>query len=216
MKSTLEILTEILKKRILVLDGAMGTMIQNHKLDERDFRGEKFKDHPVDLKGNNDLLSITQPEIIRNIHKAYLDAGADIIETNTFSGTSIAQSDYKTEGFAYEINYQSAKIAKEAAEEFTKNNPAKPRFVAGALGPTNKTLSLSPNVNDPGYRAITFEEMSKAYYEQAKGLIEGGADILLIETIFDTLNAKSAIYAVEEYMNETGIGNSCYDFRNYC
>ena len=205
MKSTLDILTETLKKRILVLDGAMGTMIQNHKLDERDFRGEKFKDHPVDLKGNNDLLSITQPEIIRNIHKAYLDAGADIIETNTFSGTSIAQSDYKTEGFAYEINYQSAKIAKEAAEEFTKKNPAKPRFVAGALGPTNKTLSLSPNVNDPGYRAITFEEMSKAYYEQAKGLIEGGADILLIETIFDTLNAKSAIYAVEEYMNETRI-----------
>ena len=204
MKTKLEILKALLKKRILVLDGAMGTMIQRHKLQEEDFRGERFKNHSRDLKGNNDLLSITRPEIIQNIHRAYLEAGADIIETNTFSGTSIAQSDYKTEEFVYEINFQSAKIAKEAAEEFTKRNIDKPRFIAGALGPTNKTLSLSPNVNDPGYRATTFEIMSEAYYEQVKGLIEGGADILLIETIFDTLNAKAAIYAVEEYMNNTG------------
>src|SRR3990172_8902658 len=204
MKSTKDILTDILKKRILVLDGAMGTMIQRHKLEEKDFRGEILKDHPVDLKGNNDLLSITQPGIIKNIHRAYLDAGADIIESNTFSGTSIAQTDYKTEEFVYDINYQSAKIAKKTAEEFTKKNPAKPRFVAGALGPTNKTLSLSSNVNDPGQRAVTFEQMSASYYEQVRGLVEGGADILLIETITDTLNAKSAIYAVEEYMNKTG------------
>jgi len=204
MKSTKDILTDILKKRILVLDGAMGTMIQRHKLEEKDFRGEILKDHPVDLKGNNDLLSITQPGIIKNIHRAYLDAGADIIESNTFSGTSIAQTDYKTEEFVYDINYQSAKIAKKTAEEFTKKNPAKPRFVAGALGPTNKTLSLSSNVNDPGQRTVTFEQMSASYYEQVRGLVEGGADILLIETITDTLNAKSAIYAVEEYMNKTG------------
>ena len=201
MKSKLEILKALLKKRILVLDGAMGTMIQRHKLQEKDFRGERFKNHSCDLKGNNDLLSITKPEIIKDIHRSYLEAGADIIETNTFSGTSIAQADYKTEEFVFEINYQSAKIAKEIAEEFIKKNPDKPRFVAGALGPTNKTLSLSPNVNDPGYRSTTFEKMSGAYYEQVKGLIEGGADILLIETIFDTLNAKAAIYAVEEYMN---------------
>jgi 5-methyltetrahydrofolate--homocysteine methyltransferase len=204
MKSKLELLKALLNKRILVLDGAMGTMIQRHKLQEKDFRGERFKNHPRDLKGNNDLLSLTQPEIIKNIHRAYLEAGADIIETNTFSGTSIAQADYKTEEFVYDINFQSARIAKEIAEEFITKNPNKPRFVAGALGPTNKTLSLSPNVNDPGYRATTFEKMSGAYYEQVKGLIEGGADILLIETIFDTLNAKAAIYAVEEYMNITG------------
>ncbi|HKJ81481.1 MAG TPA: methionine synthase, partial [Ignavibacteriaceae bacterium] len=204
MESTANILTKILKERILVLDGAMGTMIQRHKLEEKDFRGEQLIDHPSDLKGNNDLLSITQPEIIKNIYREYLKAGADIIETNTFSGTSIAQADYKTEEFVYEINYQAARLAKEAAKEFTEKNPDKPRFVAGALGPTNKTLSLSPNVNDPGYRATTFEKMSDAYYEQTKGLVEGGADVLLIETIFDTLNAKSAIFAVEEYMNDTG------------
>jgi 5-methyltetrahydrofolate--homocysteine methyltransferase len=203
MKSKLELLKALLNKRILVLDGAMGTMIQRHKLQEKDFRGERFKNHPRDLKGNNDLLSLTRPEIIRDIHRAYLEAGADIIETNTFSGTSIAQADYKTEELVYDINFQSARIAKEIVEEFITKNPSKPRFVAGALGPTNKTLSLSPNVNDPCYRATTFEKMSGAYYEQVKGLIEGGADILLIETIFDTLNAKAAIYAVEEYMNIT-------------
>jgi len=204
MAVTLDILKEILKERILVLDGAMGTMIQRHKLEEKDFRGGKFTNHPCDLKGNNDFLNITQSQIIKYIYRAYLEAGADIIETNTFSGTSIAQADYKTEEFVYEINYQGAKLAKVAAEEFTKKNTDKPRFVAGALGPTNKTLSLSPNVNDPGFRATTFEKMAEAYYEQTKGLVEGGVDILLIETIFDTLNAKSAIYAVEEYMNDTG------------
>jgi 5-methyltetrahydrofolate--homocysteine methyltransferase len=202
--TTLEQLNKILKERIVILDGAMGTMIQRQKLEEKDFRGERFKNHPVDLKGNNDLLSIVKPEIIKNIHRAYFEAGADIVETNTFSGTAIVQADYKTQDLAYEINYQSAKIAKEIAEEFTKKNPDKPRFVAGALGPTNKTLSLSSNVNDPGHRAVTFEQMSTNYFEQVKGLVEGGADILLIETITDTLNAKSAIYAVEEYMNQTG------------
>jgi len=205
MKLTPEQLKNILKERILVIDGAMGTMIQRHNLAEEDFRGERFKDHPHDLKGNNDLLSITQPQIIKGIHRAYFEAGADIVETNTFSGTLIAQADYHLESLAYEINFQSAKIAKEVADEFNKSNISKPRFVAGALGPTNKTLSLSPNVNDPGYRAVTFDEMVKAYYEQTRGLIDGGADILLIETIFDTLNAKSAIVAVEKYLNEKSL-----------
>ena len=196
---------EILTQRILVIDGAMGTMIQRHKLTEKDFRGERFKDHPYDLKGNNDLLSITQPEIIKAIHRAYFEAGADIIETNTFNGTSISQADYHAEHLAYEINFESAKIAKEVAAEFKKKNPDKPRFVAGALGPTNKTLSLSPNVNDPGYRAVTFDEMVNAYYEQTRGLVDGGVDIILIETIFDTLNAKASIIAVQKYLDEKGI-----------
>jgi 5-methyltetrahydrofolate--homocysteine methyltransferase len=196
---------EILTQRILVIDGAMGTMIQRHKLSEKDFRGERFKDHPYDLKGNNDLLSITQPEIIKAIHRAYFEAGADIIETNTFNGTSISQADYHAEHLAYEINFESAKIAKEVAAEFKKKNPDKPRFVAGALGPTNKTLSLSPNVNDPGYRAVTFDEMVNAYYEQTRGLVDGGVDIILIETIFDTLNAKASIIAVQKYLDEKGI-----------
>lgn len=205
VESKLDIIRGILGKRILVLDGAMGTMIQRQGLQEKDFRGEKFKNHPSDLKGNNDLLSLTRPDVILNIHREYLEAGADIIETNTFSGTSIAQADYKTEEYVYDINFHSARIARQAADEYTKKNPGKPRFVAGALGPTNKTLSLSPNVNDPGFRATTFEKMSAAYYEQAKGLVEGGADILMIETIFDTLNAKAAIFAVEEYMNDSGL-----------
>lgn len=196
---------EILTQRILVIDGAMGTMIQRHKLSEKDFRGERFKNHPYDLKGNNDLLSITQPEIIKAIHRAYFEAGADIIETNTFNGTSISQADYHAEHLAYEINFESAKIAKEVAAEFKKKNPDKPRFVAGALGPTNKTLSLSPNVNDPGYRAVTFDEMVNAYYEQTRGLVDGGADIILIETIFDTLNAKASIIAIQKYLDEKGI-----------
>lgn len=198
MKIRFEQLEKILKERILVLDGAMGTMIQRRGLSEEDFRGEKFKDHPTDLKGNNDLLSITQPEIIKEIHREYFAAGADIVETNTFNGTVISQADYKTEKFVYEMNFAAAKIAKEAAFEFTKNDPEKPRFVAGALGPTNRTLTLSPDVNDPGYRAVTFDQMMEAYYESAKGLADGGADILLIETIFDTLNAKAAIYAVDK------------------
>jgi 5-methyltetrahydrofolate--homocysteine methyltransferase len=202
MKITPKQLKNILSERILVIDGAMGTMIQRHKLTEKDFRGERFKDHTHDLKGNNDLLSVTQPEIIKGIHRAYFAAGADIVETNTFSGTPISQADYKLEHLAYEINFQSAKIAKKVADKFNKSNISKPRFVAGALGPTNKTLSLSPNVNDPGYRAVTFDEMVNAYYEQTRGLVDGGADILLIETIFDTLNAKAAIVAVEKYLEE--------------
>ncbi len=199
MKTDLHTLKNILEKRILVLDGAMGTMIQRYKLTEEDFRGDRLKDHQYDLKGDNDLLSITQPEIIKNIHRAYLEAGADIVETNTFSATRIAQADYKLEELAYEINLQSAKLAKEACEEYTKQNPDKPRFVAGALGPTNRTATLSPDVNDPGYRAINFDQLVDAYTEQAKGLIDGGADILLIETVFDTLNCKAAIFAVQEY-----------------
>jgi 5-methyltetrahydrofolate--homocysteine methyltransferase len=195
----------ILSKRILVLDGAMGTMIQRYKFTEEDFRGERFKDHPSDLKGNNDLLVLTQPNAIKDIHRKYLEAGADIIETNTFNGTSISQADYKTENIVYELNFEAARLAKEAADEFTKLTPDKPRFVAGALGPTNKTLSLSPDVNDPGFRAITFDEVKAAYYEQTKGLVDGGADIILIETIFDTLNAKAAIYAVEEYFEDNNI-----------
>jgi 5-methyltetrahydrofolate--homocysteine methyltransferase len=194
----------LLKERILVLDGAMGTMIQRYKLEEEDFRGDRFKDHPKLLKGNNDLLSITRPEIIKEIHKAYLEAGADILETNTFSTTSIAQADYDLQSLAYELNYESAKIAKEVAEDFTKRDPSKPRFVAGALGPTNKTASLSPDVNNPGYRAITFDELVDAYYEQTKGLVEGGADLLLVETIFDTLNAKAALFAIQSYLEDSG------------
>ena len=205
MKSTFDNLKNILKQRILVLDGAMGSLIQKHKLTEDDFRGLRFKDHPHDLKGNNDLLSITQPEIIKNIHRAYLEAGSDIIETNTFSANAISQADYKLEHFAYEINFEAAKLAKQAAVEFTKQNPDKPRFVAGALGPTNRTASLSPDVNDPAYRAITFDALAKAYGEQAKGLIDGGADILLVETIFDTLNAKAAIYAIQEYCDQNNL-----------
>lgn len=196
-------ISELLQERILLLDGAMGTMIQRYNLTEENFRGDRFKEHKSDLKGNNDLLNITQPDIIKTIHRAYFDAGSDIIETNTFSSTSIAQTDYKLEDLAYELNKAGAQIAKEAAKECTKENPAKPRFVAGAIGPTNKTLSLSPDVTNPGYRAVTFDEIAEAYYEQVKGLSEGGADLLLIETIFDTLNAKAAIYAIKKYFRET-------------
>lgn len=195
---------DILKDRILVLDGAMGTMIQRHTLEEEDFRGERFKNHAYPLKGNNDLLSITRPDIILDIHRQYLEAGADIIETNTFSSTTIAQADYHLESLAYELNYQSAKIARQAADEYTKKDPSKPRFVAGAIGPTNRTASLSPDVNDPGFRAITFDELVVAYKEQAKGLIDGGADALLVETIFDTLNAKAALFAIQELYEEIG------------
>lgn len=193
---------DILKERILVLDGAMGTMIQRHTLEEGDFRGERFKNHHSPLKGNNDLLSITRPDIIKEIHRQYLQAGADILETNTFSSTTIAQADYHLESLAYELNFESARIAKEVANEFTKRDQNKPRYVAGALGPTNKTASLSPDVNNPGYRAVTFDDLRIAYKEQAKGLIEGGADLLLIETVFDTLNAKAALFAVQELFDE--------------
>ena len=195
---------EILEKRILILDGAMGTMIQRHKLEEEDFRGDRFKDFEHPLKGNNDLLSITRPDIIKNIHREYFAAGADIGETNTFSGTTIAQADYYLKDIVYELNYESARLAREAADEFTAKEPNKPRFVAGALGPTNRTASMSPDVNDPGFRAITFEELRVAYREQAKGLIEGGSDLLLIETVFDTLNAKAALFAIDELQEELG------------
>ena len=192
----------ILKNRILVLDGAMGTMIQRYKLTEEDYRGEQFKHHTSNLKGNNDMLSITQPQIIKEIHSAYFEAGADIIETNTFSSTSIAMADYQMENDVFQLNFQSAKIAKEVADEYTKANTNKPRFVAGSIGPTNKTLSLSPNVNDPGYRAVTFDEVVKAYYEQIHGLVEGGVDILLVETVFDTLNAKACLFAIQSYFED--------------
>lgn len=193
---------DILKHRILILDGAMGTMIQRHKLEEEDFRKGWFEDHPNSLKGNNDLLSLTRPEIIKEIHRKYFEAGADIAETNTFSGTWIAQSDYGLEKFVYDINYQSAKIAKEVADEFTKLNPDKPRFVAGSIGPTNRTASLSPDVNDPGFRGISFDELVGAYKEQVNALMDGGVDLLLVETVFDTLNAKAALFAIDEVYEE--------------
>ncbi|MCS6806406.1 MAG: methionine synthase [Acidobacteriota bacterium] len=197
-------LTELLQKRILLLDGAMGTTIQQYRLTEADFRGQLLKDHPYDVKGNNDLLCLTQPQIITEIHRAFLEAGADIIETNTFNGTAISQADYHTQSLVYQINLQAAKIAKEAALEFTRRTPDKPRFVAGALGPTNKTASLSPDVNDPGLRAVSFDELVVAYTEQIRGLIDGGVDLLLVETIFDTLNAKAALFAIEEYTRSLG------------
>lgn len=195
---------DILRERILILDGAMGTMIQRHTLEEEDFRGEQFKNHSHPLKGNNDLLSLTRPDIIKDIHTQYFAAGADIAETNTFSGTTIAQADYRLEHIVYELNFQSAKIAKEVAGEFTKREPEKPRFVAGAVGPTNRTLSISPNVNDPGYRAVTFDQLKVAYKEQVKGLMDGGADLILVETIFDTLNAKAALFGIQELFDELG------------
>lgn len=198
-------LTDLLHEKILVLDGAMGTMIQRHKLEEEDFRNEDLKDHPNSLKGNNDLLSITRPDIIKEIHAQYFEAGADIAETNTFSGTTIAQADYGLEELVYELNYQSAKIAKEVAIEFTARAPEKPRFVAGSMGPTNRTASLSPDVNDPGFRAISFEELRVAYKQQAEALLDGGVDMLLVETVFDTLNAKAALFAIDEIQKERNI-----------
>ncbi|MGB3591211.1 MAG: homocysteine S-methyltransferase family protein [Nonlabens sp.] len=193
---------EILKNKILVLDGAMGTMLQKHKFEEADFRGERFKDYPSDLKGNNDLLSITQPQAIAAVHAAYFESGADIVETNTFSATTIAMADYNMEFLVDELNVESARIAKKVADEFTQREPHKPRYVAGSIGPTNKTASMSPDVNDPGYRAITFEELRVAYRQQAMGLLRGGVDILLVETVFDTLNAKAALFAIEELKEE--------------
>jgi len=197
-------ITEILDQRILFLDGAMGTMIQRHKLEEADYRGERFADWPSDLKGNNDLLSLTQPAIIRDIHTQYLEAGADIIETNTFNSTRVAMADYGMEDLSFEINAASARIAREAADALTAKTPDKPRFVAGVLGPTNRTASISPDVNDPGFRNISFDELVEAYTESTRALVEGGVDIILIETIFDTLNAKAAVFAVEQYFEESG------------
>lgn len=192
-----------LEKRILIIDGAMGTMIQRHKPTEATYRGERFKDWRVDLKNNSDILNLTQPGIIEGIHREYLEAGADIIETNTFASTSIPQADFELGSFVYEMNVEGAKLARRAADEYTKKNPAKPRFVAGALGPLNKTLSLSPDVNNPGFRAVTFDEVVAAYYDQVRGLVDGGVDLLLIETIFDTLNAKGAIFAIKKYFRDT-------------
>ncbi|MCG8184231.1 homocysteine S-methyltransferase family protein [Tenacibaculum piscium] len=187
-----------IQKRILVLDGAMGTMLQAYKFTEEDFRGKRFKNYPTSLQGNNDLLSLTQPKAIKEIHAKYFAAGADIIETNTFSGTTIAMADYQMENLVYELNYQSAKIAKEVADQFTQKEPHKPRFVAGSIGPTNRTASMSPDVNDPGYRAVTFDELRIAYKQQVEALLDGGCDMLLVETVFDTLNAKAALFAIEE------------------
>ena len=196
---------EAIKNRILVLDGAMGTMLQRYNFSEEDFRGERFKDFPYSLKGNNDLLSLTQPQAIKDVHAAYFEAGADIVETNTFSGTTIGMADYHLEEFVYELNYESAKIAREVADEFTAKNLDKPRFVAGSIGPTNRTASMSPDVNDPGYRAVTFDDLRIAYKQQVEALIDGGVDLLLVETIFDTLNAKAALFAIEEVKAERNI-----------
>ncbi|MBW1294331.1 homocysteine S-methyltransferase family protein [Aquimarina litoralis] len=195
----------IMEERILVLDGAMGTMIQAYNFTEEDYRGERFKDYPTPLQGNNDLLSLTQPEAIKTIHSKYFEAGADIAETNTFSGTTIAMADYQMENLVYELNYESARLAREVADEFTAKEPHKPRFVAGSIGPTNRTASMSPDVNDPGYRAITFDELRIAYKQQVEALLDGGADILLVETVFDTLNAKAALFSIEEVKEERGI-----------
>lgn len=202
MKTTIH---DELRKRILVLDGAMGTMLQRYKFTEEDFRGEQFKDWSSPVQGNNDMLSITQPKAIAEVHAKYFEAGADIVETNTFSGTTIAMADYGMEDYVYELNYESAKIAKKVAQEFTEKEPEKPRFVAGAMGPTNKTASMSPDVNDPGFRAISFDELRTAYKQQAEALLDGGVDLLLVETIFDTLNAKAALFAIEEIKEERNI-----------
>ncbi|MCF4101994.1 homocysteine S-methyltransferase family protein [Gillisia sp. M10.2A] len=195
-------LEDLLSKKILILDGAMGTMLQEYKFSEEDFRGRRFADWHLYLKGNNDLLSITQPHAIAEIHRKYFLAGADIVETNTFSANTIAMADYGMEELVYELNYESAKIAKQVALELTLETPEKPRFVAGAMGPTNKTASMSPDVNDPGYRAISFKQLFTAYKQQAKALIDGGVDILLVETVFDTLNAKAALFAIDELKEE--------------
>ena len=194
-------LRNILNQRILILDGAMGTMIQQEKLVEEDFRGDVFKNHECELKGNNDLLSITRPDVIKNIHKSYFEAGSDLVETNTFSATSIAMADYHMQDIVHDLNVASAKLAREAADEMMQADPTRPRFVAGAIGPTNRTASLSPDVNDPSLRNVNFDELVETYYNQILGLVEGGVDILMPETTFDTLNLKAAIFAIENYFN---------------
>lgn len=204
MSSAKERFEKVLKERVLLLDGAMGTMIQSYNLEEEDYRGNIWKDHHHPLKGNNDLLSITRPDVIKEIHIKYLEAGSDVIETNTFSSTSIAQADYDLSNEAYRLNYESAKLARQAINDYLETHPGEEKFIAGALGPTNKTASISPDVNDPGHREISFDELKDAYKEQVLGLIEGSADIILIETIFDTLNAKAALFAAQEAFEETG------------
>jgi 5-methyltetrahydrofolate--homocysteine methyltransferase len=201
--SAKQILETLLKERILIIDGAMGTMIQRYKLEEADYRGERFRDWHMDIKGNNDLLSMTRPEIIKTIHREYLEAGADIIETNTFNAQRVSLADYDMQSLATEMNVAAAAVARAAADEYMAAHPGTHKFVAGAIGPMNKTLSLSPDVNNPGYRAISFDEVAGAYYEQIKALVESGVDILLVETIFDTLNAKAAVYAIEKYFADT-------------
>ncbi|HET9268327.1 MAG TPA: homocysteine S-methyltransferase family protein, partial [Vicinamibacterales bacterium] len=197
-------LDRLLAERILILDGAMGTMIQRHTLDEAGFRGDRFASHPHDLKGDSDVLVLTQPAIIKEIHRQYLEAGADIIETNSFNGNAVSQADYGLEGHVYEINVAAARLARAAADECTTQDPKRPRFVAGSMGPTNRTLSISPDVNNPAFRAITFDELKEAYAEQVRGLVDGGVDILLVETIFDTLNAKAALVAIAEERERGG------------
>jgi 5-methyltetrahydrofolate--homocysteine methyltransferase len=196
------LLDSLLKQRILILDGAMGTMIQRYKLDEAAYRGERFKNFAHDVKGNNDLLTLSRPQVIREIHTQYLEAGADILETNTFNSTSVAMADYHMEDLVYELNFEAAKLARTLCDEFTKKTPDKPRFVAGVLGPTSKTASISPDVNDPGFRNVSFDALVTSYTEAIKGLVEGGADILLVETIFDTLNAKAALFAIDQYFDD--------------
>ncbi len=197
-------LEQALAERILVLDGAMGTMIQGYGLEEPDFRGDRFGDHPRDLKGNNDLLCLTRPEVIEEIHRSFFDAGADIIETNTFNANRISQADYALEGIVHELNVDAARIARRVADAKTAQDPSRPSFVAGAIGPANRTASLSPDVNNPGYRGVTFDQLVDAYHEQARALVEGGVDLLLTETVFDTLNLKAALFAIEKSFEETG------------
>lgn len=197
-------LRSLLAERILILDGAMGTMIQQEKLGEADYRGERFLDHPKDLKGNNDLLVLTRPQVISAIHRAYLEAGADIIETNTFNATRVSQADYGLDAVAYELNVEGARLVRQLCDEYTALNPSKPRYCAGVLGPTSRTLSISPDVNDPGFRNTSFDALADDYYDSARGLLEGGADILLIETVFDTLNAKAAVFAIERLFEDLG------------
>src|SRR5260221_1074718 len=198
-------LEHALEQRILVLDGAMGTMVQRYELAEAQFRGERFKDFHRDLRGNNDLLTLTRPEVIREIHAQYLEAGADILETNTFNSTSISQADYRLESIVEELNLAAARLAREVADSFTARTPGKPRFVAGVLGPMNRTLSLSPDVNDPGFRAVSFDQVKDAYKVAVKALVEGGVDLIMVETIFDTLNAKAALFAIDEHFAEVGV-----------
>jgi len=205
--TTRKILEKILKQRIMILDGAMGTVIQRFGLTEEDYRGERFMDHPGSLQGNNDLLSLTRPDVIRQIHDEYLAAGADMIETNTFSANAVSMADYHLEDLCYEMNAASARLARAAADAFTAQNPDRPRFVAGSMGPTNRTASISPDVNDPGFRAVTFDDLEAAYFEQAKGLADGGVDVFLIETIFDTINAKAAVHAILRYNESAGLPN---------
>ena len=202
------LLTKLARERILVLDGAMGTMIQGYKLGEADYRGPatcRLGEHPCDVKGDNDLLALTKPEVVRAIHHAFLEAGADIIETNTFNATRVAQADYRLEGRVREINYAAARLARECADAWTAKTPDKPRFVAGALGPTNRTATISPDVNDPGFRNVSFDELKSAYGEAVAALVEGGVDLLLVETVFDTLNAKAALFAIDEYFDAHGL-----------